>query len=132
MKKLTDSTGPAVAPMNVSATSVSSTVISVEWGDLTPCRLINGLIVKFTVQYRKVQGHRVWNVEVSNDSDWNISLTGLTSSTNYSIRVAAVNENGDVGQYSTPVIAETCTQDTPKSQLCYGVFYSNYVTKNHS
>ena len=31
-----------------------------------------------------------------------ITLTGLTPFTNYSIEVAAVNEEGDVGVYSMP------------------------------
>ena len=40
--------------------------------------------------------------------EWNIknaenSLIGLTPFTNYSIQVAAVNEEGDVGLYSDPI-----------------------------
>ena len=34
-------------------------------------------------------------------------LSGLTPSTNYSIAVAAVNEQGDVGVYSHPVTVRT-------------------------
>ena len=34
-------------------------------------------------------------------------LTGLTPSTNYSIAVAAVNEQGTVGLYSDPIVIET-------------------------
>ena len=39
-------------------------------------------------------------------------LTGLTPSTNYTIAVAAVNEEGTVGLYSDPVIVETESSDT--------------------
>ena len=43
--------------------------------------------------------------------EWNmivrVSLTGLTPSTSYSIQVAAVNEEGDVGLYSVPVTKQT-------------------------
>ena len=36
-----------------------------------------------------------------------ITLTGLTPYTIYSIQVALVNAQGDVGPYSTPVAADT-------------------------
>ena len=44
--------------------------------------------------------------------EWNVmraqtSLTGLTPHTNYSIQVAAVNEQGDVGLYSDPITTQT-------------------------
>ena len=40
-------------------------------------------------------------------------LTGLTPSTNYSIAVAAVNEEGTVGLYSDPVVVESDTTSVP-------------------
>ena len=94
-------TGTAVAPSNVRATAESSTVISVEWNGLTPCRLVNGLIVKYTVQYTIE--------DVAHSEFWTSggqALTRLTS-TNYSIQVAAVNDQGHVGVYSDPVTVET-------------------------
>ena len=42
-------------------------------------------------------------------------LTGLTPSTNYTIAVAAVNEEGTVGLYSDPVTMETESSDVPTS-----------------
>ena len=44
--------------------------------------------------------------------EWNVvgaqvSLTGLTPFTNYSIQVAAVNEEGDVGPYSDSIRGQT-------------------------
>ena len=43
--------------------------------------------------------------------DWRsggeVALTGLTPSTEYSISVAAVNENGNTGVYSDPVTTLT-------------------------
>ena len=50
-------TDSAAAPGNVSATALSSTVISVQWSGLSPCRLVNGLIVK----YRGSTGSVWWN-----------------------------------------------------------------------
>ena len=36
-----------------------------------------------------------------------VSLTGLTPFTNYSIQIAAVNEQGDVGPYSDSIREHT-------------------------
>ena len=42
--------GATVAPHNVMATVMSSTVIYVQWDGLDPCRHVNGLIVLYRVQ----------------------------------------------------------------------------------
>ena len=89
---------------------MSSTVISVQWDGLTPCRHVNGLIVLYRVQYTEVASGVVQSKDVA--GEWNVmnaetSLTGLTPSTSYSIQVAAVNEEGDVGLYSDPLIVQT-------------------------
>ena len=101
-------TEAAVAPSNVSATTTSSTAISVEWEGLPQCELVNGLIVKYRVVYRAETGG-VQSTEQSGtwDSSSNVSLSGLTPSTNYFIQVAAVNEEGDVGQYSHTISVRT-------------------------
>ena len=101
-------TGAAVVPSNVSATAMSSTAVSVEWEGLTPCELVNGLIVKYRVVFRAETGG-VQSTEQSGtwDSSSNASLSGLTPSTNYFIQVAAVNEEGDVGQYSHTISVRT-------------------------
>ena len=110
-------TGPEEAPGNVRAEAVSSTEISVQWNGLSTCRLVNGLIVSYRVQF--TVNDNITSEDQVNDTtdtrdrdlrdgeDWSsggdILLTGLTPLTNYSIVVAAVNENGDVGPYSDPV-----------------------------
>ena len=103
--------GAAVAPSNVKATAESSTAISVQWDGLTPCRLVNGLIVKYRVQYTAQSHGMAQNIDQTAAGDWRsgaeTSLTGLTPFTNYSIRVAAVNEEGDVGIYSDPITVQT-------------------------
>ena len=103
-------TDATVAPRNVTATVVSSTVISVQWDGLLPCRHVNGLIVMYRVQYTVVASGVIRSKNVA--GEWNVmraetSLTGLTPSTNYSIQVAAVNEKGDVGLYSNPLERQT-------------------------
>ena len=89
--------------------TVNSTVISVQWDGLTPCRLANGLIVKYRVQYTAESSGEVQSTEESGDWDdgGQTSLTGLTPFTNYSIQVAAVNEQDDVGPYSDPKTVQT-------------------------
>ena len=99
--------GASVSPHNVAATVVSSTVISVQWDGLIPCSQVNGLIVEYRVQYT---AGVVQSIDVA--GEWNVmkaqtSLTGLTPYTNYSTKVAAVNEQGDVGLYSDPIITQT-------------------------
>ena len=102
-------TGAAVAPHNVMATVVSSTVISVQWDGLALCRLVNGLIVKYRVQYTAESSGEVQSTDESGDWDdgGQTSLTGLTPFTTYSIQVAAVNEQNDVGPYSDPKTVQT-------------------------
>ena len=104
-------TGAAVAPSNVRATAESSTVISVQWDGLTPCRLVNGLIVKYRVQYTAQPDGMTQSIDQTAAGDYKTgaetSLSGLTPFTNYSIQVAAVNEDGDTGIYSHPITVQT-------------------------
>ena len=94
----------------MSATVVNSTVISVQWDGLRPCSPVNGLIVQYRVQYIAESSGVVRSIDVA--GEWNVmraqtSLTGLTPYTNYSIEVAAVNEQGDVGRYSDRMKEQT-------------------------
>ncbi|CAI8032177.1 hypothetical protein GBAR_LOCUS18217 [Geodia barretti] len=47
----TQQNGSSVAPRNVRASFVNSTVISVQWDGLTPCTQVNGRVVKYRVRY---------------------------------------------------------------------------------
>ena len=71
---------------------------------------VNGLIVNYIVNYTAESSDVVQSID--HPGEWNVtgaevSLTGLTPFTNYSIKVAAVNEKGDVGPYSDPIIEQT-------------------------
>ena len=97
---------------NFRATAQSFSSISVQWDRLTPCRDVNGLIVEFRVQYRALPSGPVQTLSHSVQHDmWNmpveVSLTGLTPFTNYSIQVAPVNNQSQVGSYSGPVVTQT-------------------------
>ncbi|CAI8022098.1 Receptor-type tyrosine-protein phosphatase F [Geodia barretti] len=109
--------GSAAVTGRVTVGSLSSTVISVQWSGLSPCRLVNGVIVRYRVQYRaKSSGVVAGSKEVAGNwsSGAETELSGLTPSTNYSIAVAAVNEQGDVGVYSHPVTVRTLPGSTSK------------------
>ena len=103
--------GSTAVPGNVSATALSSTVISVQWSGLSHCRLVNGLIVKYRVQWRSQESGGLVESTKEVSGNWSsggeTALTGLTPSTNYSISVAGVNQQGDVGVYSQPVTVRT-------------------------
>ena len=99
-----------MAPNNVTSTIVNSTAIIVQWNGLSSCTEINGLIVEYTVKYMAEPSGVVQSLV--HPGEWNVvgaqvSLTGLTPFTNYSIQVAAVNEEGDVGPYSDPIMEQT-------------------------
>ena len=102
--------GAAVAPSNVSAVVESSTVIRVRWNGLSPCVKVNGFIVYYRVQYTAESSNVTQSID--HPGDWNVTgaevlLTGLTPFTKYSIQVAAVNKQGDIGLYSHPRIEQT-------------------------
>ena len=99
--------------MNVSTEVQSSSEISVQWSGLTNCRLVNGIITKYRVLYTANSGDQEQSEDYTlrDGQNWmsggEITLTRLSSSTYYSISVAAVNENGDVGLPSAPVRTRT-------------------------
>ena len=80
-----------------------------EWDRITRCRDINGLIVRYDVRYQALPSGGVETAMVPGvwDEGGEATLTGLTPFTSYSIEVAAVNNQSDVGEFSEPVIAQT-------------------------
>ena len=96
-----------MAPRNIRVSNVSLTVIWVHWDGLSPCTLVNGLSVKFRVQFTAESTGAVQSADET--GEWNVTratlLTGLTPFTNYSIQVAAVNEQGTLGLYSDSIIS---------------------------
>ena len=63
---------------------------------------MNGLITSYSIRYT-IQPN---GTPLQSDG-LEITLTGLTPFTEYSIEVAAVNENGDVGVFSEPEVVMT-------------------------
>ena len=66
---------------------------------------MNGLITSYSIRYT-IQSNGIPQTTLQSDG-LEITLTGLTPFTEYSIEVAAVNENDDVGVYSEPEVAIT-------------------------
>ena len=120
--------GAGEAPGNVVVETEGPTEISVQWSGLSTCRLVNGAIVKYRVQYRETGGNESRQKDVQSDGDWKIGgsavLTELTPLTSYSISVAAVNENGVVGVFSNPVTTTTLNyRKKLKLHLSYNIFF---------
>ena len=78
---------PSAAPESVSISSVTSSSITVQW-EMVPCILRNGDIKGYSVQY----GSQTMSVSEGDITE--ATITGLTASTYYSVRVAAVNDAG--------------------------------------
>ena len=94
---------PSDPPTNVRADSTSTT-ITVQWGEVN-CLHRNGEITGYSVQYGEVGSETTETVNVAGDAMM-AEVSGLNSSTNYSIAVAAVNGAG-TGDYSDPYIIIT-------------------------
>ena len=100
----------SVAPHNIQVLAVNSVTLSVQWDGLTPCKHLNGHITKYRVQYTSNSSGVVKNKDVN--GAWDVVgarafLSGLTPNTNYTIRVAAMNAEGHVGLYSSPIVELT-------------------------
>ena len=126
---------PSAPPSPVRVTNISPSNITIHWGTV-PCANENGEITGYSVSFSKVEGESEMrntvnaNVtgtgvasgcsmpvnssieESGNDtvnvphSQHDITLTGLSPSTNYSITVAGINSAG-IGTQSDPLFVET-------------------------
>ena len=117
------------------ATAQNSSSIFVQWNGLTPCEHVNGLIVEFRVQYRELPSGPMQTLPHSVQSEmWNkpveVSLTGLTPFTNYSIQAAPVNDQSQVGSYSDPVVTQTEEDSENIALYMYVVYYQIYNKRN--
>ena len=84
---------------------MTSSSITVQW-EAVDCIHQNGDITDYSVQYNEVGSEIIRSLTVSQDE---VTITGLSSSTNYSIEVAAINSAG------TGVFSEDITTQTKES-----------------
>ena len=95
---------PSAAPTSVHISDVTFSSITVQWGAVD-CIHQNGNITGYSVRFR-VQRSSTHSVNVSGGAAMAFTLTGLSSSTTYSIDVAAVN-NAGIGKYSDSIMVKT-------------------------
>jgi len=95
---------PSAAPTSVHTSDVTFSSITVQWGAVD-CIHQNGNITGYSVRYW-VQRNSILSVNVSGGAAMALTLTGLSSSTTYSIDVAAIN-NAGVGKHSDSITVKT-------------------------
>ena len=88
---------PSAAPSNVTVTGVTSSSITVQWGEVE-CIDRNGDITGYSVRYSG--GGSTQTKTVSGADVTETTISGLTPSTGYSVQVAAVNGAG-TGEFSS-------------------------------
>ena len=80
-----------------------------QWDPIPRCQDINGNIIGYNISYLALPDGPTETELVP--GTWNVGgqviLSGLTPFTEYSIQVAAVNNQSDVGVYSDPVTRQT-------------------------
>ena len=89
----------------MTASVTAPTIVFVSW-ERVDCIDRNSEISGYTVLYGPVGGTAV-NDSVSGTNHQTYTAVGLTPSTNYSIEVAAVNSDGGVGPFSSPIFVRT-------------------------
>ena len=92
---------------------MDSATILVQW-DEVPCLDQNSIIAGYTV-VRYEFGDQSSSVSIT-VTDRMASLTSLQPFTDYSIQVAAVNSNNDLGPLSTPI-----TEHTPAASEFFSI-----------
>ena len=100
-----------MAPINVTASNVSSTIILLQWQTI-PLNFSNGPILEYRITYIEVERN---DSKVEQEGRWEkiidgqetmAHVTGLKKFTKYQFRMAGVNKLG-VGVDSMPVTAST-------------------------
>ena len=104
---LTLYTAPSSAPTSVGVPEehVTFSSITVQWVAVD-CIDHNGDITGYSVRYGVQGSGSTQTRDVSGGGATNMVISGLTSSTNYTVEVAAVNSVG-TGVYSDPYIVQT-------------------------
>ena len=94
----------------MTASVTGPTIVFVSW-ERVDCIDRNSEISGYTVLYGPVGGTAV-NDSVSGTNHRAYTAAGRTPSTNYSIEVAAVNSDGGVGPFSSPIFVRTPDLDS--------------------
>ena len=80
---------PSASPCNINTSSTTSRSVSVSWTQIR-CIERNGPITNYIVEFQEVGGALIPGVMVNRT----FTASGLTPYTNYTFRIAGVNDNG--------------------------------------
>ena len=86
------STAPSGSPTEINEVAVTPNTLTVQWGEV-PCLHRNGEITGYIVE-AITSGEVVRTVNVNDSDARRATVTGLNSSTQYTVQVAAVNSAG--------------------------------------
>ena len=96
---------PSASPKSVTVSDVTISSIIVRWG-LVNCIQQNGEITGYSVKYGVQGDGSTQTVNVSGSDTTETTISGLNSSTSYTIEVAAVNSAG-IGIFSNTIMEQT-------------------------
>lgn len=116
-------------PTNLQATILSSTSIGLSWD--APANTGSSPIDYYYIGYQEV-GSGSWNSIYTSDDTASITLTGLQPSTQYDIKVSAINVDGYGSDESSPIIATTATPGLNLISTCQQFQdIQNHLTGNY-
>ena len=84
---------PSAAPANFSLVSQTPTNVTVTWEPLL-CMYRNGLITGYVIKYKELNNDLVSNKTITGDDMRMFEITGLKPSTQYEIKITAMNSVG--------------------------------------
>jgi len=105
-------TAPSAPPQNVTVTDEDPSSLEVSWQPPPP-EDHNGVITGYVIQYTRVETSDTMNVTVGDESAHTISE--LVAFVNYSVQVAAENDNG-TGPFSDAIV-QVSGQDSELTTL---------------
>ena len=95
---------PTAAPQVVTASATGPKTISIDWNSVD-CIERNSKITGYTLHYNSTNGTATTTSLPTNNTTY--TVTGLTPSTNYSVKMAAINSNGEIGPFTLPIPVKT-------------------------
>ena len=101
---------PSAPPRNIHIPSTSSRSINVSWSKID-CIERNGPITNYRVEFQEVGGALIPGLVVNRT----FTASGLTPYTNYTFRVAGVNDNG-TGPFSN--VTSILTEEESNKLTC--------------
>ena len=84
---------PSAAPANFSLVSQTPTSVTVTWEPVL-CMYRNGVIIGYVIKYKELNTGLLSNKTITGDNMGMFEITGLKPSTQYEIKIAAVNSVG--------------------------------------